>query len=230
MPAPNQEHEVHPILELMKRWVEPLQVVFGRGAEVVLRDLTMPSMPIVAIAGTVTGRRCGDPPTDLFRHWLENRDTNSPHLNYRGRTSDGLPLRSSTLFIHGGGGELLGCLCINIDISHLAPAAQWLSQYCEATGVILFGKQSLAGQSVDCDGTADLATVVRTTIDAAVQGASNATGSMSREQRLEVVRSLDRLGVFLIKNSTELVASRLGISKTALYKYLQAIRKGSEAT
>lgn len=216
--------DLHPVMKCLLPLVKSLQAAIGPESEVVLRDLRVPGMPIVAISGTVTGRQCGALPTELFSHWIQSRATDTDHINYLGRTTDGKYLRSSTLFIRGEGQELLGCLCINIDISHLRPVLQWLSAYCQATGVILFGEH-LEQQNLDGTGMSDFGDIVRVTIDNVIHASSKGGRNMNRKERLEAVRRLDALGVFVVKNSKELVAARLGISKAALYKYLQTIRE-----
>ena len=48
---------------------------------------------------------------------------------------------------------------------------------------------------------------------------------LTREERLNKIRFMERRGIFQVKGSIEQVAARLGITKVTVYSYLDAIRK-----
>ena len=50
-----------------------------------------------------------------------------------------------------------------------------------------------------------------------------AEGRNSRDDRLELIRVMDERGVCLVRGSMEYVAGKLGLSKVALYGYLDEI-------
>ena len=52
---------------------------------------------------------------------------------------------------------------------------------------------------------------------------------MTKAEKLEVVRFLDRRGAFLITKSGDRVCEFLNISKFTLYNYLDAVRSEGEA-
>jgi predicted transcriptional regulator YheO len=93
--------------------------------------------------------------------------------------------------------------------------------------VILFGEY-LEQQNFGGTGVSDFGDIVRATIDNVIHASSKVGRNMNRKERLEAIRRLDELGVFVVKNSKELVAAQLGISKAALYKYLRTIRESGE--
>ncbi|MGD9675763.1 MAG: transcriptional regulator [Candidatus Bipolaricaulia bacterium] len=224
-----ERKKLHPLLELVREMVPDLQQAIGPNCEVVLRDLQSKGHPIAAIAGDITHRRVGDPPTGLMQQWLESGNTHENHLNYSGRTSDGKPLRASTLFLRDQAGELIGCICINIDISHVLEIEKWSAHYCDTKGIILFGGDAALSRGID-EAAEDIKTVILRTIDSAIAQAGKRPEAMTKPDRLHLVRSLDVMGVFALRNAKEYVAAALGISKAAVYNYLNETRRGGTAT
>ncbi|MEN6369723.1 MAG: helix-turn-helix transcriptional regulator [Thermotogota bacterium] len=219
-----QRKRLHPLLALVREMVPDLQRAIGPNCEVVLRDLQSAGNPIAAIAGDITHRQVGDPPTGLMQQWLESGNTNEDHLNYSGRTSDGKPLRASTLFLRDETGDLIGCICINIDISHVLEIEKWSSSYCDTKGIILFGGDPALPHGID-DTAEDIKTVILRTIDGAVAQIGKRPEAMTKSDRLHLVRSLDVMGVFALRNAKEYVAAALGVSKAAVYNYLHETRR-----
>ena len=115
------------ILDYYKKLVEFLGQVLGEHGEVVLRDCRKPNHDIIAIAnGHVSGRTIGAPITDFTLSVLANEEWKEKDYvaNYVGRAAPNKNLRSSTYFIRENG-ELVGQLCINID---MAPFEQMMGE------------------------------------------------------------------------------------------------------
>jgi predicted transcriptional regulator YheO len=219
----SEDDKLHPIMEALKANVADLQKAIGPHCEVVLRDLCSEGKPIIAIAGTTTNRQIGDPPTGMMYQWLRSGSTNESHLNYSGRTSDGRIMRSSTLFFRDEHEKLIGCLCINLDITDLVPLPRWLSAYCDTKGIMFFAQESTeidAGTAL-ADG---IENVLLRTIDDVIEQMAVRPEAMRKTERVQVIRRLDNLGVFALKNAKEVVAARLGVSKAAVYNYLKECR------
>ena len=217
--------QLHPQMEMIRRIVPDLQKAIGPNCEVVLRDLQGPGRPIVAISGSITRRQVGDPPTGLMEQWLATGSTNENHLNYSGRTSDNRPLRASTLFIRDEQGVLLGTICINIDISNLLELQKWTADYCDTRGIIMFDTGMDSSHKIrSLEPSEDVKTVISQTVDKAIDLVGVRPEAMKKPDRLAVVHNLDVMGVFVLKNAKEYVASRLGVSKAAIYNYLRETR------
>ena len=219
-PKRREDGRYHPIMEALRANIADLQRAIGPHSEVVLRDLCSEEKPIIAIAGSITNRQVGDPPTGMMYQWLRSGSTNENHLNYSGRTSDGRILRSSTMFYRDENEALIGCLCINLDITELVPLTRWFSSYCDTKGIMFFAQESpevdTATASVE-----GIESVLLRTIDDVIEHSGVRPEAMRKQERLQVIRRLDNLGVFALKNAKEIVAARLGVSKAAVYNYLK---------
>jgi predicted transcriptional regulator YheO len=53
--------------------------------------------------------------------------------------------------------------------------------------------------------------------------------SMTREEKMEVVKRLEERGAFLVKRSAEQVAEALDLSRYTIFAYLKEIRHGDPA-
>ena len=94
----------------------------GEDAEVVLHDVTDLENSIVAIRNNhISERGIGGPATDLVLEIFKNNiHQNRPYLvNYKGRSKTGAILKSATFFIKDDHNEVIGLLCINMDVEKM---------------------------------------------------------------------------------------------------------------
>lgn len=217
----NGSRQMHPTLVALRAIVDGLRTTLGSNAEVVLHDLSQPQSSVIAIAGEVTGRHVGSPATDLLLQLLQKGLTDEPVLNYRTTTPDGRALRSSTLFLKDADNGVIGCLCINYDLTYLSRFRSWLDEYCSTgeLGALTAGTAETFARSVE--------DVLHEAITEVVTARGVPVPLMSKPDRLTVIRLLDDKGIFLIKNSAHSVARALGISRATLYSYLNEIHASS---
>ena len=202
-------------------------------AEVVLHDLSKPQHSVVYVANnSVTGRKVGQ----TFHHLIEK-------AVFAGNPADGVvdnyffkkegkQIRSSSLLIRNEAGELIGALCINVDVT----AAQQIIDL--ASGLLQGRAKGEKSKSDLSDSPCTLPAVsanfealekeqsvqhfVNNMVDSMINEL-NADGKKTKEDRLELIRFMDERGVFLVKGSMEYVAGKLGLSKVTLYGYLDKI-------
>lgn len=202
-------------------------------AEVVLHDLSKPQHSVVYVANnSVTGRKVGQ----TFHHLIEK-------AVFAGNPADGVvdnyffkkegkQIRSSSLLIRNEAGELIGALCINVDVT----AAQ---QIIDLASGLLQGRAKGEKSMSDLSDSACTLPAVSANFEALEKEQSvqhfvnnmvdsminelNADGKKTKEDRLELIRFMDERGVFLVKGSMEYVAGKLGLSKVTLYGYLDKI-------
>ena len=101
---------------------------FGDKCEIVLHDWSEGyDKSIVAIEnGHVSGRKVGDPGSNLGLEVMRGSSDGTSQYNYVTRTKDGKTLRSSSLYLTNDEGEKIGALCINFDISDILTAQKTL--------------------------------------------------------------------------------------------------------
>ena len=202
-------------------------------AEVVLHDLSKPQHSVVYVANnSVTGRKVGQ----TFHHLIEK-------AVFAGNPADGVvdnyffkkegkQIRSSSLLIRNEAGELIGALCINVDVTAV-------QQIIDLASGLLQGRAKGEKSKSDLSDSACTLPAVSANFEALEKEQSvqhfvnnmvdsminelNADGKKTKEDRLELIRFMDERGVFLVKGSMEYVAGKLGLSKVTLYGYLDKI-------
>ncbi|ASS67964.1 MULTISPECIES: helix-turn-helix transcriptional regulator [unclassified Paenibacillus] len=200
-------------LPLLRELAQGIAAQFGERCEVVVHDWSQPyESTIVHIEhGHVTGRKVGDPGTNLGLEVMRGTSEGGHRQNYVTRTKDGRLLRSTSIYLKNDAGTAIGALCINFDISELLAAEKALQG--------LVGMQELPPvQESFVSNVSDL-------LDSLIQEAEDAVGRppalMSREERIRFIALLDRKGAFLVKKAGEKVCAYLGISKYTLYSDLE---------
>lgn len=206
------------VLDFVSRLSDALGQTFGKFCEVVVHDFSSPESSIIAIAnGSLTGRKVGDT-LDALGFQLLKTHPASDLLNYSTKTKEGKELRSSSVFLRDEKGHIFGALCINVDISGLRKAQEWIQ---EALGS--------ASTSIDERFECSVDEVLENLIQNAIASIGKKTDEMTREDKVAIVAYLEAKGAFLIRYSVERVAELLGMTKYTIYNYLDEIRKKPEA-
>ena len=114
--------------DLLKSIMKLIARQFGDKCEIVLHDWSEGyDKSIVAIEnGHVSGRKVGDPGSNLGLEVMRGSSDGTSQYNYVTRTKDGKTLRSSSLYLTNDEGEKIGALCINFDISDILTAQKTL--------------------------------------------------------------------------------------------------------
>lgn len=207
-------NNLHPVLVKLKTIIPDLTSAIGQDCEIVLHDISHPESSIIAIAGNITGRQKGGPLTDLLLKRLRAGDVDENLMNYMNYTKDGKLLRSSTIFIRDDNEKVIGCLCINIDLSRWLSIQKFLDDHLAFTDSAKEEKETFSSNVKD---------MLRTMVSDAILGAGIPVGQMHKDDRKRVLAKLDREGVFLVKGAIEYVAGELQVSKFTIYSDLNEI-------
>lgn len=168
--------------------------------------------------GHVTGRHIGGPTTNLGLEAMRAGYASADRFNYLSRAKDGRTLRSTSIYFQNRTGKLIGSLCINVDVDAFVTARA-------ALDALLGVEAEITG---DSDDTETFGTDIGEVLDAQIQAALSRTGkplpSLTREDRVAVVRHLDEKGAFLVKRAADRIARSLGISRVTVYAYLEEAR------
>jgi predicted transcriptional regulator YheO len=210
----SKESPRHPIIYALCEIVPQLAQAIGEDVEVVLHELTHPQDSLVAIAGDVTGRSVGAPLTDMVQSMLL-RGQIEDRINYSTRTADGRQLRSSTIFIRDTNEQPIACLCINFDITKWLIARHITASYCAIDSLEDEAEESFDG---------DVESMLDRNISEALAEDAVPVAMMKKEDKLRVVRRLEKVGVFQIKGAVASVARALSVSRYTIYNYLDEIR------
>jgi predicted transcriptional regulator YheO len=199
--------------EFLNELVKGLASQFGSSCEVVLHDLTGSyDSTITAIEnGHITGRKVGDPGTNLGLEILRGNEVNGNKFNYITQTKEGRILRSSSWYMKNSEGRTIGSLCINFDITELMMAEKTL--------------QTLTTAGLQTNVQESFVSNVNDLLTALIQEAQEKVGKpvavMTKEDKTRMIQLLESKGAFLIKKGGERICSYLNISKYTLYSYLE---------
>jgi predicted transcriptional regulator YheO len=188
---------------------------FGNNCEVVLHDFSNMQNSIVEIAnGHVTGRSVGSPlPEHSLKRISEGRLEDV--INYTGKSAEGRVLKSSTTFIKDNQGKVVGCFCINFDMTELVVAQKVLNDIMNVNPL-----ESKAAEAKDHTINDVLVDIVSSTIEAV----GKPVAYLTKEEKVQIVDKLDNKGAFLIKGAIDYVAKILCVSRYTIYNYLDEIR------
>lgn len=227
---------INRILEFL---VEPLQAAIPQPTEVVLHDLQRIPNTVRAIAGAVTRRRIGDPPTDKLLERVAVGDL-STEIGYRSQLPDGRILQSTTIIYADAQGRAAAALCLNADVS------AWVSLRAAMDRFVL-GDESDASMHQSRQGDHGISKAssesVRSEyfphsveelserlVEEAISGIGVSPEKMRKEHKVQVVAELDRRGFFLVKQAAETVAEALGVTRFTIYNYLNEVNGTAQDT
>lgn len=206
-------------LDFLKPIIKGIAAQFGENCEVVLHDLTKGyDSTIVAIEnGHVTGRKVGDPGSNLGLEVLRGTVEDGDKYNYITHTKDGNVLRSTSIYFKNNENKVIGSLCINFDISeYLAAENSLRSITMHDLGQV---------QEVNETFASDVSELLDSLLQSCLKEIGKPLSLMSKEDKIKGIEFLDKKGAFLVKKSGDKVCEFFDISKFTLYKILDQIRK-----
>jgi predicted transcriptional regulator YheO len=209
-----ENKDTHPLLKSFIPVARGIAETFGDFCEVVLHDFTVDiSSSIIAIYNShVTGRTIGSPVTNLGLEILRNgKEGKETLINYTNTSISQKQIKSSSMMIRDDLGNLIGCLCINIDVAFLGIAKQVI-QSIMATEAIHEKDEKFSPTINDLE---------EQIIYDAIEKIGKPISLMSKEEREQFIANLDEKGLFLIKGAVQKVADLLSISKYTLYNYIE---------
>jgi predicted transcriptional regulator YheO len=197
----------------------------GSQYEIVLHDLSDLDHSIAAIENShISGRSAGDPATDLLLSLLKsNEDDQSFNYmtNYRGYSKTGKTVKGSTFLIRDEDNEIIGAICINMEISVYLDAYNALNEIVGSTtekennDIAGGGYAEKLGHSIE-----DITTEAITTI---LEGTEIPPERMLAEEKMQIMHQLNQKGIFLLKGAVSEIAKHLKVSEPTIYRYLNKV-------
>ncbi len=208
---------ISPILKSYLPVVEGIAKTFGKNCEVVLHDFSKMDRSIIAIAnGHVTGRSIGGPLYESMLKKVLDDNITKDKINYTGKSAEGRVLKSSTMFIRNEKDEVIGCICINFDLSELVVSKRVIDDLIQTQSVKVDKSEDESSNRVN-----DVLTdIVKNTLEKT----GKPVAYMGKEEKVNIVKDLDHQGAFLIKGAIDYVAKVLCVSRYTIYNYLDEIR------
>lgn len=217
-----QTENMHPGLQAAMQLAEGLSQVLGQRYEVIVHDLGRADPSIVGVFGNVTNRKVGGSATDVLLQLLDSYGNDVPdQINYRTTLPDGRVLRNSTLFIRDESRCVLGSVCINQDLTDYVVASKLLGNLTEFSNT---GFEDVFPERA----YRDINQVVESMVRRELERMDKPVAYMQKEDKLAVVKKLEKKGLFDVKGAVEYVAKRLGVTNFTVYNYLKTIRSSRQ--
>ena len=200
-----------------------IAAINGKNCEVLIHDLNDLHHSICHIVnGHVTGRSIGGSITNYAVELLQRREyeVRDSITNYTTTTRDGKKiLRSSTYFIKDHEEQVIGLLCVNMDITDLLRAQDTLGDLL----VINPARKQEPVSPERFDGSID--DIVQEIIDAVVIDSGLKLVDSTIAEKRALIGRMETKGVFKFKGAVNTVANVLGVSTQTIYRYLQNMTK-----
>jgi D-arginine utilization repressor len=175
-------------------------------AEVVLHDLS--TRTIAAIFNNYSQRKPGDDSLLEEIEFDESKDVIGPYekLNW-----DGRKLKSITVVIRNTTSKAVGLMCINLDVSKFEDFQRLIEQFIRPNNLIPQPEELFKD---------DWQERINVYIHDRLRQQHKHLNTLSRIEKRELVKLLDREGAFKQKNAATYIGKVLKISRATVYKYL----------
>lgn len=191
---------------------EGISKQFGSNCEVAIHNLTKGYSSTIEVIenGHVTGREVGDSASEIVLEALKDKDIKDRY-GYITYSNDGRMLKSSTINIRDEEGAVIAVISINYDISNLTLASKIINEFIEFERA-----PETSGEKI----TNNVTDLLEQLIEESRSYIGKSVSSMSKDEKIEAIRYLDRKGALLIKKSADRISEFYGISRYTLYRAL----------
>ena len=202
------EHDL--ILREASKIVDGLAEALSPLFEVVLHDLTNPDHAIVKIGNNLSGRKIGEPATELGLARIS--DTEFPDLlvNYPNKFSDGRQAKSTSIGLRDSKGEFVAAICLNMDISYMKSMSSYLDDLTRTVS------DNLAVETLSTSVTQSIEEMIHTF---AAQKNKDPRSLTSSEKR-ELILMLRNENMLERRNAASRISKAIGVSRSGIYYYI----------
>lgn len=188
---------------------------FGNTCEVVIHDLTKPKNSVIYVANNkVTGRIPGQSFEHLIKQVLLNKKfKNDKVANYIYEFNNKI-IKSSSSLIRDEKNDVIGMICINIDTTPFSQSFELLKEFLPIQNDNISSQSSEEFEEINL--------IIDKLIDNII--GTNDTSTLNKKSNLEIIKFMDKKGVFLVKGALDKIAERMGVSRVTIYNYLDEIR------
>jgi len=203
--------------EILTKVMNMLENQFGKNCEIVLHDFSKSiDQTIVDIRnGHVTNRKVGGCGSNLGLEVMRGTVSDDDRYNYITFAPNGTILRSSSIHFKNSQGELIGSLCVNLDITESIRFENYLKEY---------NSFQQSSTQVNEFFSSDVHQLLEELIHRALSFVNKPVDAMTKEDKLVLIEYLDKKGAFAIQKSSDRVSEVLGISRPTFYNYLDYVR------
>ncbi|GAB6137901.1 helix-turn-helix transcriptional regulator [Halanaerobaculum tunisiense] len=171
---------------------------------------------IIAIENShISNRKVGDKAPKLLQDISNSiKKDEDMILNYITKTNEGRPLKSSTYFIRNNQREIIGAFCINLDLTNIKVAQNFLGEISS-----IEEEDSLRDKFPE-----DVDQFLEIIIKNSLEEVGKPVPFLTRDDKLKIVKYLDDNNAFNIKDAINMLADELNVSRYTIYNYLDEVR------
>ena len=205
--------------EILEHYVKAGEIIaemFAPNLEVIIHDLQTPEHSIIAIFNNhITGRKIGDGTSDIGYKKLEG-ELPDKIVNYNNQSPSGLDLKSSSLTIRNRGGEIIGSMGLNFDLSSFVNIKEFLEMFTETFALDILPKQEeFFMWSVKDE--------IQQALNKYIASHDLQGKILNRKDKLNVVAYMKKEGHIKKKGAISILSEMLAITRPTLYKYIKEV-------
>ncbi|POT55311.1 DNA-binding protein [Citrobacter amalonaticus] len=205
-------NEDNSLLNQLDTLAKGISETFSPFCEVVVHDLKNPEHAILAIHNNLSGRKAGQPATELGLARIASSDFPNIIANYGNQFADGRPVKSTSIGIKDSEGKYVAALCLNVDMTLFRGMQSALARFTE-TG------SSPVPERLEPTGTE----AIRQRIDSYAATRATTARALNAEDRKALIQALRKDGLLEVKKSMDTIAQHLGISRATAYLYARQV-------
>jgi predicted transcriptional regulator YheO len=194
------------LLAELKHIAEGLAKTFAPFCEVVVHDLSNPKNAILAIENNLSGRRVGQPATELGLARIQDPAYPAIVANYANQFGDGRKVKSTSIGIRNEAGDYVAALCLNVDLTLFNGFQAALAQFSAI-------ESGTVAETLD----AANADRIRQTIDDFAAARASTARALKPADRKQLVQDIQRAGYLDIRRGAEIAAAHMGVSRATIY-------------
>ncbi|SDE10059.1 Predicted transcriptional regulator YheO, contains PAS and DNA-binding HTH domains [Variovorax sp. CF079] len=194
------------LLRELQTIAQGLGKTFAPFCEVVVQDLTHPKNAIFAIENNLSGRRVGQPVTELGLARIGDPDYPAVITNYANQFADGRKVKSTSIGIKDESGEYVAALCLNVDLTLFQGFQAALAQFTRI-------ESSEISETLD----ARHADRICERVDEFAATRATSARSLKPADRRQLVQELKKAGFLDIRRGMEIAAAHMGVSRATVY-------------
>jgi predicted transcriptional regulator YheO len=195
------------LLEQLEQVARGLGATFAPFCEVVVHDLLDPKHAILAIHNNVSGRKVGDPATELGLARILDPQYPPVVANYANQFANGRQAKSTSIGIKDASGRYVAALCVNVDLTLFRSLQNAIGQF------VAVDTRATTKESLDPAGAA----AIRARIDDFAAKLATTPRSLKVQERRALLRELKKSGHMEVRRAMETVARHLGVSRATVY-------------
>lgn len=209
----------------------------GPDFEISLIDTRNGKNKIIAMSyGNISGRHIGDDDiSPIIEKTIENKEyENSDYIaNQLTYSRDGKPLRTSLFFIKDDKNNLDGIMCLNFDDSKYIEFGRKLLEICHPDDFISNRLKAsrkeesvFLGDVIEQEGEKmKLESTIENIVDEELSSIEIPLDRLTQEEKIEIVKKLDNIGIFMMKGSVAILSKKLDVSQASVYRYINLARE-----